>query len=110
MTTDDRELRDVRRRLMHSRHASADGIFADSLSAAEPRDFSDQLTDEDHALLQAVQDACNKFCLSLSDDRLSHEDHIEMALLFLNMADRILQRMIDTSVDTEPLDIDGDAL
>lgn len=67
------------------------------------------MTDEDRALLKSVKEACDKFCPSLADDRLSHEDHIEMALLFLNMADRILKRMIDKSVDDEPRDTDGDA-
>lgn len=68
------------------------------------------MTNNDHALLRAVRNACDKFCLGLADDRLSHDDHIEMVLLFLRVTDRILQRLIDKSVNAEPVDTDGDGL
>ncbi|HEU0089236.1 MAG TPA: hypothetical protein VFQ77_16585 [Pseudonocardiaceae bacterium] len=59
------------------------------------------MTDDDHALLIALRDACDTFCLSLAGTRLSHEDHIEMALLFLDMADRMLKQLIDTPTTAE---------
>ncbi|HEU0089906.1 MAG TPA: hypothetical protein VFQ77_20035 [Pseudonocardiaceae bacterium] len=43
MTTDDRELLDELRSLSQALGPFADGIFADSLSAAEQRDFGDHL-------------------------------------------------------------------
>ncbi|HEU0088221.1 MAG TPA: hypothetical protein VFQ77_11340 [Pseudonocardiaceae bacterium] len=53
------------------------------------------MTDEDRALLQALADACEKFSLSVIEQRLSQEDQIEIALVFLDVADRVLKRIVE---------------
>ena len=59
------------------------------------------MTDNDRAMLDALKNACDTFCLSLAGSRLTQDDHVEMALMFIDMADRILKRMIDSPTTTE---------
>jgi len=59
------------------------------------------MVDDDRILLRSLTEACDKFCLSPKGTRLSWEDHIELALMFLDMADQILKRMIDNSTLAE---------
>jgi len=59
------------------------------------------MTDEDDALFSALTNACDTFCLSLAENRLSREGHIEVALMFIDMAERVLKRMVDNPQVTE---------
>lgn len=64
------------------------------------------MTDENHELLAAlaqVTDACHKLGLDVADNNLSQQDHIEMTLIFLDLADRVLHQLIDkpTVVENE---------
>jgi hypothetical protein len=64
------------------------------------------MTDEDRILLGALarlNDACGKFGMGVLEDSLSHEDQIGMALMFLDMADRVLKRVVDN-----PAIVEGD--
>ncbi|MGQ0777033.1 MAG: hypothetical protein ACT4NY_21890 [Pseudonocardiales bacterium] len=62
------------------------------------------MTDENRALLAAlaqVTDACHKFGLGIADNNLSQQDHIEMPLMFLDLADRVLQHVVEKSAALE---------
>ncbi|MGH3886187.1 MAG: hypothetical protein ACRDSZ_06390 [Pseudonocardiaceae bacterium] len=53
---------------------------------------------DDRELLSALarrNDASGRFELGVMEDSLSQEDQLEMALLFLNMADRVLKRIVE---------------
>ena len=56
------------------------------------------MTDDDRELLGALDrlsDASGSFALSIMENSLSQEDQIEMALAFLDMADRVLKRIVE---------------
>ena len=59
------------------------------------------MTDEDRALLKSLTDGCDKFCLNLAGSRLSQEDQVEMALMFIDVAQRVLRRAFDHVVVIE---------
>ncbi|MGH8542060.1 MAG: hypothetical protein ACREX3_00085 [Gammaproteobacteria bacterium] len=59
------------------------------------------MTDADRALLEALTDACDKFCLNLMGSRPSHRDQIEIVLMFLHLADRMLRRIVAKTADEE---------
>ncbi|HEU0087537.1 MAG TPA: hypothetical protein VFQ77_07785 [Pseudonocardiaceae bacterium] len=59
------------------------------------------MTDEDRALLNALTDACDKFSLSLTGNRLSQGEQIEIALIFLDLADHALKRVLDIPMVNE---------
>jgi len=65
------------------------------------------MTDEDRALLGALarlSDACGTSGTGVLEDCLSREEQIEIALMFLDMVDRVLKRLVDN-----PEVVGGDA-
>jgi len=59
------------------------------------------MTDEDRTIHIILTGAYDRLALSLKGGRLSQGDQIEMALMFIDMADRILKRVVDNSRTTE---------
>ncbi|MEJ7743113.1 MAG: hypothetical protein WKF73_11490 [Nocardioidaceae bacterium] len=58
------------------------------------------MTDDDRALLGALarlSDACGTLGTGVLEDCLSREERIEIALMFLDMADRVLKRLVGNS-------------
>lgn len=52
------------------------------------------MTDEDRPLLIALTNTHDGLVLRMKKDDLTQADHIEIAIMFLDMADRVLKRMM----------------
>ena len=66
-----------------------------------------RMTDEDRAFLGAqarLNDACGTLGTGVLEGCLSREEQIEIALIFLDMADRVLKRLAEN-----PEVVEGDA-
>ena len=59
------------------------------------------MTDDDRVMLGALKHACDTFCMGLAGNRLTQDNHVEMALMFIDMADRMLKRLIDSPTTAE---------
>lgn len=69
-----------------------------TLGALDTGETRANMTDENRALLAALEqvtDACHKFGLGVADNNLSQQDHIEMTLMFLDLADRVLHQVVE---------------
>ena len=62
------------------------------------------MTEEDCALITTLTDACDTFCVNLARNQLTQDDHVQMTLLFLELADRMLKRLIDAPATAEDTD------
>jgi hypothetical protein len=57
------------------------------------------VTDEDRQLLtdmQRMTEACGVFCTGVLDSNLSRDDQLELALWLIDVAQRVLKRVLDT--------------
>jgi len=63
-------------------------------------EMSTTMTDEARALHRALaelSDACGTLAQAFWEDCLSREEQIEIALMFLDMPDRVLKRLVENS-------------